>query len=1069
MAKLPRLFSRALRLTVVLMILAALLLLGGNRSTAQEEYGAISGTVTLAPGTSAEYVRVHICRADSPTCEEYASTSTAPGQVYTVGWLPAGTYKVWFRNEHFYPASIANMFYGDAFTVESASVVTVTAGETTPGISAEVSQGGTITGTVRGFANMPVHQANVYACFYYSAGECTLLGSNAYTDEAGAYRLDRLPKGPIYVRFETPYNNPVYLTHYLGGASEVSEATAVTLARDEFREDVDTQFPMLPHIGGRIVDEAGVGISHQYVEAHCVSEDCALAVGFSDSSGYYAIPVETPGSYILFFNFDNDWDVRYPNQFWPNVPAKRFAEKIVLSAGQSFESANAVKYAAASISGVVTNGNPDVHVCWWSGTACDSPIRTYTDESGHYTATGLLAGNYKVLFIDHSQRNESEFYADAGTLASATIVMTTAGVATPNIDATLAPAAGPYVISGVVTDGTTGLANIDIYVCRGMSMYCDEHVTTDASGAYSYSTDAPSVFSVQFRDPNGIYLQQFYAGAADQNEAEPVVVRTGQELNSINAQLSKGVVLEGSVVDNLGNPINGINVHLCRIHSWGCGDSIVYSNPDGNTYRFADLPGGSFRLFFTATNGGYEDRYFDNVRAEDKATPITLANGESDLGRVIVLPRLAQVSGKVTDSAGRPLWNITVEAETYNCFDCGYAYVSPVKTGTDGMYRLEGLVSANYKIRFSDEASNYITRWYGGDGAYENSTTVPVAPSANVTGIDVQMKAYGAISGRVTNSSGAPISGTSVELCRVDTQTCVPWPPLPSAYTNANGEYELTRIAPGKWHLRFAGFGDFPDPTGYVPEFYNDASTRQEAEVLTIGDNTRLTGINAVLLRRDETPTPPATPTVPVTQTPSGTPTIPVSPTIPPTSTSPATPPAPAPTRTPTPTIPANPGPDAIAEIAVQPGGASTTIVPFAAGQSVQISVPAGAVLQPTTLRFFTNHNPPAGATTSFRLGNLAFSISAEQSGNDVNGLAFAIPVTLRITYRDEDVEGLVEELLELRWYDAEADAWRSEGIRVIERDLVNRVITVEIDHLTDFALGDGSQSLFLPSVQAQR
>jgi len=33
----------------------------------------------------------------------------------------------------------------------------------------------------------------------------------------------------------------------------------------------------------------------------------------------------------------------------------------------------------------------------------------------------------------------------------------------------------------------------------------------------------------------------------------------------------------------------------------------------------------------------------------------------------------------------------------------------------------------------------------------------------------------------------------------------------------------------------------------------------------------------------------------------------------------------------------------------------------------------------------------------------------------------------------------------------------------------VKSVVTVKVDHLTEFALGDGSQDLFLPALQGER
>ena len=168
--------------------------------------------------------------------------------------------------------------------------------------------------------------------------------------------------------------------------------------------------------------------------------------------------------------------------------------------------------------------------------------------------------------------------------------------------------------------------------------------------------------------------------------------------------------------------------------------------------------------------------------------------------------------------------------------------------------------------------------------------------------------------------------------------------------------------------------------------------------------------------------------------------------------------------ETPTPTTTATPP----SEVVVEPGQPISTTFGGASGQVVHVDVPAGAVDQPTTLTFQQPAAPPP-SSPSFQVGGFAFEINVTQNGQPVSSLRLNQPIVLDIVYTDADVVGMVEEDLQLFYYDPVIGTWLADGITVISREPAANRIVVSIEHLTTFAVGVEQQHVYLPTVQRGR
>lgn len=212
-------------------------------------------------------------------------------------------------------------------------------------------------------------------------------------------------------------------------------------------------------------------------------------------------------------------------------------------------------------------------------------------------------------------------------------------------------------------------------------------------------------------------------------------------------------------------------------------------------------------------------------------------------------------------------------------------------------------------------------------------------------------------------------------------------------------------------------------------------------------------------------PTPPATatPTNTPTRTPTTTPTF--TPTYTPTRTPTNTPTTQGATATPTnipsPTPTLGPPDDVLV---IEPDSETSALFETQTGQSIGILVPEGAVDSTIEVEFRSALDLPS-SNLFFLPGAPMFRLHARVDGELQESFYFNTPIYLQVAYTDSDVEGLDEEALTLYYYNPESGQWENDGIEIYERDLEGNTLTVEVWHLTLFALGNAADSSFLPLV----
>jgi hypothetical protein len=146
----------------------------------------------------------------------------------------------------------------------------------------------------------------------------------------------------------------------------------------------------------------------------------------------------------------------------------------------------------------------------------------------------------------------------------------------------------------------------------------------------------------------------------------------------------------------------------------------------------------------------------------------------------------------------------------------------------------------------------------------------------------------------------------------------------------------------------------------------------------------------------------------------------------------------------------------------VTPEAAATLVYSDAPGSSTTVEAAAGAVTEAVTLLY---QPLPAAPPTGGLFVTHRFLLETHRDGVLLPGVAFAIPLSVTVHYTDDEVAGLEEETLEVRFWDG--TAWSTEGITLVSRDLANNTLVVTVAHLSEFALvGHGEHHIYLPLIR---
>ena len=559
------------------------------------------------------------------------------------------------------------------------------------------------------------------------------------------------------------------------------------------------------------------------------------------------------------------------------------------------------------------------------------PPDSVTDSQGNYNVTHLDTDNYSISVIAPGYIN-----------SEIDNIPVTNGTVTSNVTITL-PVSG--VITGQVTDQTTGapLPGLNVSVYLGYSDFLAGPMSstlTASDGTYWLNTNLD----------NGSYL--LTVSASGYVSFEDLVVVTAGFIKNVNVALAHSAIISGTVRDsvtlaplaNVAVKASGgsgsievdaassgsVNINPLMIMDNGLGTSAV-TNSSGQYTINTNLATGTYNITVPQFSG-YMPKEIDNI--------ITTEGSQTNLN--LNLDPSGIISGRLTSSlSGQPL----AGAWVYDNVTGRMVY-----TNSSGYYQIKtGIGTGTYTI----------TAVISG-GWYSIRSGVNVVQGQETSNINFQfaVPTYGlAITGKVTDSSGNPISSASVTAHGTGS--------IIGVSTDSTGDYVISSwsLYTGTYNVTVTAGGFTSQVQTGVTVVLNEVTSNVNFQLSPDPTLSNLAGaISGTVLFQEmapqPSPSPTATPTPTLTETPA--PTSSPSPSASPTSSPTATPtgtPTPTPTEVPTST------PTPTASPTIPP---TTVVTPSSTPTATQTPVPTTAATEtPSQTATATPSTSPAQTPSS--------------------------------------------------------------------------------------------------------
>ncbi len=411
----------------------------------------------------------------------------------------------------------------------------------------------------------------------------------------------------------------------------------------------------------------------------------------------------------------------------------------------------------------------------------------------------------------------------------------------------------PGEIRGTVTGANGGLpingATIQAYDVDGNTYGLP--AVSDVNGEYSLPDLEAGDYRLLFTANDGIHTYIFYQNQTSLTEATPVPVPENTVVENIDQEIPAGTAgdIHGRVTaEDTGDPLAGVVVQAFDADDMPAGNPAV-SNSSGE-YLVSGLPAGDYRLLFTANDGIHASIYYHDVHSLDMATPVAVPAGGAVFGIDQALPLGGSVTGTVRGADdGRPLPDVAMDLycitwHNHRRTDIRVIRDPSVKTDVNGVYTFSGLPTGQYVVQaMPRDFIHYEEWWYGGKSSQEEAVPFTVRIGAQTTGIDLDVPAGGAISGKVVDSTDTELEDVRCTAYRYDPRSKT-WQPVLSTGTIPTGQYIIGPVEPGTYKVEFS-----PNEKTHIGEWYNNKADEKDADKITVHRSQITSGINAVLTR----------------------------------------------------------------------------------------------------------------------------------------------------------------------------------------------------------------------------
>ena len=563
-------------------------------------------------------------------------------------------------------------------------------------------------------------------------------GGDQKADSEGRFRLTGMGEGPYRVSAKATRREEKTVTSVLTGRPRQKTEHTTLFAEAEHvapgTEDLTLTLSEGLEVRGRVVDDRGLPLEEFSVRADRVrSREVApseLVDGFHASDGAFELSGLLPG----------EWE------FTAWRRGDRMRSEPVRVSLPTAESIELVLPRPANVSGVVLapHGAPaaNARVLLESD---DDPSTSRADERGAFTLTGLRPGPVALSAqgVDDAPGERLELELAPGEERTGLVLHLRAGA----------------TITGEVVDGA-GRPEVDQSVFARDDSGARVRTKTDAEGRFVLAGLAEGEVELIAETVEGVVLRRSIALGA----SETVHVRLALEERAL-VRLTGRITAGGEALED------------ALFHAYGRGDTGDSQGEVDETGAYEVLlPGpGTYSLYVHGSGArslSYEE--------------VLVVPGVSELTHDVLIP-VGRISGRVTDTQGRPLAAIDVGSEPGR-HEAGEGFGTG-RTWTDAEGRYELVLPPG---RHSLRAGGVAKRGVG--YAEKRVEGLVLAADAHLRDVDFMLSEGGGIRGRLRGSAG------DTELWSFEAAA-----PRPLGYADDDGSFSIGGLAPGPYLIGAVG------------------------------------------------------------------------------------------------------------------------------------------------------------------------------------------------------------------------------------------------------------------------
>ncbi len=748
-----------------------------------------------------------------------------PDGTYTVPVAKAGDYFAEARGEVFAPQRYDHVACPNDICDDLAgTLISVSEGDERSGIDFDLEPLGRISGRVTDASNgQPISGATVRAV---NNGN---FFSSVATDSSGAYSLDGLPTGEVFVgAFDSDYLAELYDDIPCMPDCNQVIGTPIQVVPNSHIQGIDLSLEPFGGIEGRVTD-AGTGQPVHLAVVEVYSLDGQLInVDASDIQGHYSIGGLAGGPYQLLTGARN---IDYFGKVYRDIPCAPSGCDPSLGSSVTvapFTTTGGIDFTLdplGTVSGTVRDnlsgegiGSAEVDLVDGQSLLVST---TTSETDGSYTLTGIPPGVY-FLWVTQGRHVAQVF---GGPSCPDTFACDlTSGMPIP------VPASANVVgieirmdrlgtISGTVSDADTGQPitvdfvqawDSDGQLARGANLELDGTYRLEGLLPGSYTVTAQS-----FGHRGEVYPDLPCDGpSCDPTTGTPIDVDINQDITGIDFALTRKGAITGTLFSEAGDPLP----HGLKLWS-SDGQRVASAVADfDGSFEFPGLDAGVYYLSSDARFFGYIDRVFGGETCNNgvcdplTGTPIVVDTNVTTTGIDLVITRLGVISGRVQDAIFLQVLN----GVTVNARDSNGIVVASDSTDDTGSYEIVGLEPGGYRITAFEDG--FLGQRYpeipcpDGDCAAGLGEVIDVDLNTEANDIDFTLALRQGIAGSVRDeATGLPVVGAVVEVFSGNTS-------VEALQTGASGRF-LISLPVGTYYLRV---DTDASPFDGMAELYND-------------------------------------------------------------------------------------------------------------------------------------------------------------------------------------------------------------------------------------------------------